>query len=323
LIKKAAVLLIKLSVSSALLYFLVSRIGGKTILRNMQLLDKFAFISAAGTYIIAAYVSTLRWKLLIPSQCKTSRLFSIYMIGSFFNTYMPGLIGGDVVKAFYLNKELHVAESNKEDPNQPGQSPPLVVSIASVFMDRYIGFSALIFISMIAFPFGLSYLKKASVQFPVIWFIPSVTCAFLVASVVIFKFRIGASLKFLLNAYQYLHYYSSQKKLLAKCFLYSIMVQVLTVLAVFILSNGLHLEISLLLLLVFLPIIILISILPVSISGLGLREGAFVFLLGSIGLPAEKSLTLSIAWFLSVFVAGIWGLFEYLRFKKVNSENVR
>jgi uncharacterized membrane protein YbhN (UPF0104 family) len=54
---------------------------------------------------------------------------------------------------------------------------------------------------------------------------------------------------------------------------------------------------------------------PISISGIGIREGAFVFFLGTLGISPDKALTLSLLWFLSIVIAGLWGLCEYLRFK--------
>ncbi|MGO9016042.1 MAG: lysylphosphatidylglycerol synthase transmembrane domain-containing protein [Dissulfurispiraceae bacterium] len=314
MIKQTAILIGKLSVSAILFYFLISKVGGKTILYNMRLLDPGAFFAAVGLYIIASYLSTLRWKLLVPYQSKTSRLFSIYMIGSFFNTYMPGIIGGDAVKAYYLNKEMHATRVASAAQDQE-EAPSLVVAIASVFMDRYIGLSALLALAILAFPFGIGYLKRASVQWPVIWIVPAATVFFIACSFLIFKFSVGARLKFLFKTSQYIQFYRSKKNILGRCFIYSIIIQLLTVLSVYVLAKGISLNASFLSLLVFMPIIILVSFLPLSISGIGLREGAFIFLLGSTGIPAEKSMTLSIIWFISVFVAGVWGLIEYLRFK--------
>jgi uncharacterized protein (TIRG00374 family) len=314
-IKQIAILIAKLSVSVILFYLLISKVGGKTILYNVRLLDPVAFFAAVGLYIISSYLSTMRWKLLVPYQSKTSRLFSIYMIGSFFNTYMPGIIGGDAVKAYYLNKELQTTGSASKPQDQKEVTPSLAVAIASVFMDRYIGLSALLALGILAFPFGIGYLESASVQWPVIWFVPAATSVFIVSSILIFKFRIGGRLRFLFKTYQYFQFYGSKKNILGRCFIYSIIIQLLSILSIYVLAKGLSLNTSFLSLLIFVPIIVLVSFLPVSISGIGLREGAFIFLLGSTGIPAEKSMTLSIIWFLSVFVAGVWGLFEYLRFK--------
>jgi uncharacterized protein (TIRG00374 family) len=316
LIKNASILILKLCVSATLFYLLVSKVGGKTLLHNIRLLDPGLFLVAVVLYIVASYVSTIRWKLLIPSKNKTSRLFSIYMIGSFFNTYLPGMIGGDAVKAYYLSKELHSVESALKTEDQE-KTTSLAVVIASIFMDRYIGLSALLALGMVTFPFGVRYLEKASITWPVIWLVPAATVVFVAVSFALFKFRVGARLKFIFKTYQYLQFYRSRKKILIKAFAYSIIVQFIGISAVYILAKGLSLDTPFLSLLIFLPIIILITALPISISGIGLREGAFIILLGSTGIPAEKALTLSITWFLSVFVAGIWGLLEYLRFKTI------
>ncbi len=307
-IEKVVVLVIKLSVSALLLYFLVSKIGAKTIINNMGLLNPTAFIAAVVLYILAVYLSSRRWNLLIPQDTEIKRLFSLYMIGSFFNTCMPGIIGGDAVKAYYLSSDLKTRQGGR----LKGQE--VSIAVASVFMDRYVGFSAMLVISMIAFPFGFSYLEGT----PVKWLMPTVLVVFITASIVIFKFRFGERLKFLLRIYEYFEIYGKRKGSLFKAFLYSVFIQLANIVAVYVLSMGISLSISFLSLLIFVPIIVLISSIPVSISGIGLREGAFVVFLGTIGVSPDLSVTVSFLWFLSIVVASLWGLFEYLRFKAVS-----
>ena len=311
--RKIAVLILKLSVSAALFYLLISKIGTKTIIHNIKLSSPLSFISAVGVYMLAAFFSSLRWKLLIPHSMKTKRLFSMYMIGSFFNTCMPGTIGGDAVKAYYLSSELKKSQKSAVSGREAS------IAVASVFMDRYVGFSAMLVISMIAFPFGFRYLEGT----PVKWFMPIVLAVFISGSIVVFKFRFGERLRFLFKVYEYFKIYSKRRDILFKAFLYSVFVQISGIFAVYILSRGIALDIPFLSLLIFVPIIILISFIPVSISGIGLREGAFVIFLGTIGVPPDLSVTLSILWFLSVVVASLWGLFEYLRFKAVLGREVK
>lgn len=313
-IKKIAILIAKLSASSILFYLLISKIGTQTIISNMKVLNPAIFIAAVGIYIAANYLSSMRWNLLIPQDMKIKRLFSLYMIGSFFNAYMPGIIGGDAVKAYYLSKVL------KEDnpaPYTPQSS--LSIAIASVFMDRYIGFSALLFIGIIALPFGFNYLEGTHVK----WLMPIILVAFISGSIIVFKFRFGERVKFLFRIYEYFQIYSRKKRVLFKAFLYSVVIQISGIVSIYILSKGISLNISFLSLLIFVPIIILISFIPVSISGIGLREGAFVIFLGTIDVPSDLAMTLSILWFLSVVVASLWGLFEYLRFKAVLGREIK
>ncbi|MCC6346292.1 MAG: flippase-like domain-containing protein [Nitrospirales bacterium] len=311
---KTGLLALKLLVSASLIVFLLAKVERTTLLATLRQMEPAVFLAAIGISLVAAFLSTLRWKLLVPQPIGTGRLFSMYLIGSFFNNYLPGGVGGDAVKAYYLSKEMKRYGAEGRDSSFP---PSLTGAIASVFMDRYVGLGALISLSVAAFPFGMHYLKNASMKWPVIWVIPLIALAFLLVSLLIFAFRVGERLRFLLHAYQYLQFYRSQTEALLKAFIYSLAIQLLGVLSVYLLSMGLHLSLSFLSLLVFLPMIILFSMIPVTVSGIGLREGAFVFLLGSAGIAPESAISLSLLWFFSVFVTGIWGLLEYLRYKAV------
>ncbi|MCL5977712.1 MAG: flippase-like domain-containing protein [Nitrospirae bacterium] len=312
-ISRYIILIGKLLISFGLIYFLISKIGGRIIIDHVSRLNPLIFITACGAYLFMIWLSSVRWNLLIPHKIKTSKLFSIYMIGSFFNTYMPGIIGGDAVKAYYLSKEL---KSLGVEGNSPTHE--LSIAIASVFMDRYIGFTAILFISMAAFPLAFAYLDGT----PVRWLMPIVLVVFIGGSIVIFKFRIGERIKFLFRVYEYFHLYSRKRDVLLKAFIYSVILQGLNIGVVYFLSRGLSLEISFFHIVVFLPIIILISFIPVSISGIGLREGAFIILLGTAGVSPEMSVALSLVWFLSYVIASLVGLFEYLRLKPVLDRQV-
>lgn len=310
------VLLLKLLISATLFYFLISKVGGKTIIRQIRLLNPLFFMAAIGLYLLNVFFSTLRWQLLLPRHIGTRRLFGMYLIGSFFNLYMPGGVGGDAVKAYYLSREMKGLDQLAGAPGTQSTDHN-IVAIASVFMDRYFGLSALLTVSIAAFPFGFPYLKAASGHLPFMWVIPSVAAGYLLLSIAVFKFKIGERLHFMGRAYRYLHLYIAKRNNMARALLYSLIIQILVVISIYILSKGLLLNVSFLPLLIFVPIIILVSMIPVSISGIGLREGAFVFLLQAVGVPPELSMSLSIVWYLSVFSASLLGLFEYLRFKAV------
>jgi uncharacterized protein (TIRG00374 family) len=314
-VKKAVLLIFKAAVSSTLLIYLFSKVGGTAVIENAILLSPAHFGTAVALYLFATYLSSLRWKLLIPQPVGTRRLFSMYIVGSFFNICLPGLIGGDAVKAYYLSRELKQPSSNA-DISIPSTGS---MAIASVFMDRYIGLAALLFIGLTAFPAGFELLRKASMT----WALPVIFAAFVATSVLLFRFRFGERFKLLVGVYDCFNYYFTKQHVLMKSFLYSIAIQFIGMLSVYVLARGMSLDVTLISLLVFLPMIILISMIPVSISGLGIREGAFVFFLGTTGVPPEKAMTLSILWFLSVVVAGLWGLIEYLRFKQLFGSGIK
>jgi len=326
---KTAVFALKFAISGGLLYFLLSKIGGRAVFDNIRLLPPESFVTAVVMYVAACYLSSLRWRLLIPYHLGLRKVFQLYMIGSFFNIYLPGIIGGDGLKAYYLSRQLKgLAIPSREDQEIRESTGRLslarvlatenIVAVASVFMDRYVGMSALLFISVVAFPFSVKHIESAGGRGPVVWGVLSVYLGLFALSLVFFRFRIGDRLRVLKKAYDYLHLYGGRRKALVTTFLYSIVVQVLSILSVYVLARGLSLDLHLLSLFIFVPIIVLISFIPVSVSGLGVREGAFVLLLSTVGVPADLSVTLSLLWFLSVVAASAWGGLEYVRYRSAN-----
>ncbi len=295
-INRILLLILKLSISSALLYFVLSKAGVDNVLSLIRAINPVAFIGAIVIYVFSIYVSTIRWGLFLPEEFKSKRLFSFYMIGSFFNTFLPGIIGGDAVKSYYLYKEINKGS----------------LSLASVFMDRYIGFISLMSIGLVAFIFGFKYLKGSVIE----WLLPAIILIFLVGSIIVFGLRFGKKIRVLSEFYKFFDEYRNQKILIAKALLLSVIIQVMCIMSVYIITLGLGEQISLIYFYIFFPIITAISTLPVSISGIGVREWSFVLLFGVVGVKPEIATAMSFAWFLSFAFGGLVGLFEYLRLKK-------
>lgn len=294
-LNKILFFILKLVVSSSLLYFVLSKVGVEKVFAIIKTINPFAFIGVIFIYIASIYVSSIRWRLLLPEEFKGKRLFSFYLIGSFFNTFLPGIVGGDAVKTYYLYKE-----TNKGS-----------LSFASVFMDRYIGFISLMTIALISFAAGFKYVKGSLIE----WLLPTIVLSFLLGSLAIFRLRLGKRIKVLSEFYGYFSEYSRQKALLIKTLMLSCAIQVMAILSMYIIALGLGQHIYLSYFFIFFPIIVTISTLPISISGIGLREGAFVLLFGTAGVKPEMATAMSFAWFLSTASGGLVGFFEYLRLK--------
>jgi hypothetical protein len=103
---------------------------------------------------------------------------------------------------------------------------------------------------------------------------------------------------------------------LLKAFLLSLIIQALLIVMIATVALGIGQQLSFAELFVFVPIIMTVMIIPLSISGFGVREGAFVVLFGFTGIPPSISVSISFLWFLSTATASLIGLVEYLRFRK-------
>jgi uncharacterized membrane protein YbhN (UPF0104 family) len=289
-------LALKLSVSSALLYIVLSRTGPEQVFSSLKGMSPYAFVSAIALYLFAQFISTLRWRLLLPGALRIRKLFSLYMIGSFFNILLPGLIGGDAVKAFYLYQVT-------------GRGS---LTLSSIFMDRYIGFVMLITTCTAAFPFGYSYLQGSHL----VWMLPVIVLTFIITSFLVFGLRLGKRIKILSEFYDYFHSYRNHKGIIAKALLISALVQFSGISTVYILAIGIGEHLPFLALLIFLPLIVMFAALPISISGIGIREGAFVLFFGLIGVKPDVATALSLSWFLTTVAGNFLGFIEYVRYRK-------
>jgi len=299
---KAFVFLLKLAVSSLALYIVFSKADTGQILSSLKSIGFFYFFSSVLLYMFAQLISSFRWKLLLPEKFTIRRLYSIYMIGAFFGSFLPGIIGGDAVRAYYLNKK----------------AKKMSLTLASIFMDRYLGYVSLMLIGISAAPFSLRYFGAS----PYKWLMPFVFVAFIAGSILFFGLQIGRKFRGIAEFYEYFSMMKTQKGKIIKAVLISFIVQFLNFAIVVILAAGIGEKIPLLLLFVFLPVVITITTIPISISGLGLREGAFVILLGLIGVRPEIATSLSLAYFFTFFAGSIPGIAFYFALTQ-KAENIK
>jgi glycosyltransferase 2 family protein len=291
--KRTLIFILKLLVSAGSLYIIFSKTDIGEMAFMMRKIGLFYFLLASFIYILSLLVSTARWKLLLPGEFTFKRLFSLYLIGSFFSSFLPGVIGGDVVKAYYLNKD----------------AKKLSLTLASIFMDRYLGYVSLMVIGIAAFPFAFRFFGGTVYR----WVMPAIFVSFVIASFLFFGLKIGKRFKTVSEFYDYFVLLGQKKDVMAKAVLLSFLIQFMGFMAVAILASAMGENIPVMLLFVILPIVITITSLPISISGLGVREGSFVILLGLIGVRPEVATSLSLSWFFSIFAGSLPGLAAYIR----------
>ncbi len=288
--------MLKIGISALLLTYIVRKAGPANIIKHMQAMDPWFFLLAVVIYIGIAGLVALRWRILLDYQYPARRLFSLHMIGNFFNTILPSTMGGDAVKAYYLYR----------DTNSGG------VSFGSVFLDRYLGLFARLVLGVVSGLVAFSQLKSIGLH----WAMPAIFGVFMAGSAVVFRFRIGKRFGVVADFYDYLHSHLMRRQVLLKTFLLSLVSQIFLILLIATVARGIGQRLTFAELFVFVPIIMTIMIIPVSISGFGVREGAFVMLFGLTGIPAPISISISFLWFLSTAAASLIGLVEYLRYRK-------
>ncbi|NJD55288.1 MAG: flippase-like domain-containing protein [Nitrospirae bacterium] len=289
---KVFIFALKLAVSGMSLFLIFRKTDIEHVFYILRDIGMPSFLAVSAIYIASQLVSTVRWRMLMPDKFPVMKLFSLYMIGAFFSTFLPGLIGGDAIRAYYLNKD----------------AKKISTTLASVFMDRYIGFVSLMVIGIAAFPFSFGTFAGS----PYRWLMPAIFGAFVMASIFFFGLQLGKRFRVMTEFYDYFSLLRKQKTTIVSALASSVIIQVMNFFMVIVLAWRMGLQVPLLQLAVFLPIVITISSLPISISGLGVREGAFVILLGLIGIRPEAATSLSLSWFFSVVMGSLPGLAFYI-----------
>jgi len=298
---KVLTLLVKITVSSAILYFVLRKAGIREVYLSLREMNPLSFIAALLLYLLSLFTSTIRWKTLLKplgrdfGNLSTFRLFSLYLMGAFFNRFLPGMVGGDAVRTYYLYKDTERGS----------------LSLATVFADRYMGFLAMITLGLTAIPFGIHKIRGTGAE----WAVPVIALIFIAISFFIFVLKIGKRFTTIQRIHKYFRKLKHSPVILLKAFALSTVIQVIGIVSVYILSVGIGSDASLVEYFLFIPIINTLTTLPISISGLGVREGAFVMLLGLTGVPADVATSISLAWFLAYTVGSMPGIIVYIKWR--------
>lgn len=298
--KKILSFAVKLVVSGGILLYLFyfSDINIQKVIATLKQTRLPVFFLAFFVYLCTIFISSKRWSLFLPEPMKYSRIVSLYFIGSFFNTFLPGLVGGDAVKAFYLYK----------DTGKGG------ASLVSVFMDRYMGLTAMIGLGLIAFIGGYSYIKGTDI----VWMVPVLFGGFLLASLILWKLNWG-KIKILNMFYEPLMGFKSEAKIITKALLLAFIIQIFGITSAYILSLSIGINIPIIYFFMFVPIISVVAAIPANLAGLGFREAGFVFLFTTAAglIIKEEAMSLSLLVFTIMCMANLIGGVEYVRIKKL------
>jgi uncharacterized membrane protein YbhN (UPF0104 family) len=255
------------------------------------------WLAAALCLLAAQLVSAVRWRQLArPMGFDATRgeFTSLYFVGNFFNLLLPTSVGGDVLRAWYLD-------------NGSGRRWPAFVTVLA---DRLSGLFVLMVLACVA---------ALLVPLPPLvrgWaLLAGVVAAAGLAAFVFFPRRIEsaegwrAKLAPLADA---VAVYRRRPALLAGATALAVVVQVANVVVGVFLAWALGLDVPAGYFFVLVPLVTLLTLAPVSLSGMGVREGGTVLLLAPWGVPAEPAVTLALLWFAVFVTAGLVGAGCYL-----------
>lgn len=270
-----------------------------------------SFLCVGVTIVVGAW----RWHLLLRAQgivISFARTSSITMIGQFFNSFLLGSTGGDILKAYYGTKET---EKSKTE------------AVTAVLADRLLGlFFMLLFAVFFMFPnMHLLLVNKRLTLLTLFTLGMFLVCLLLVLAAghgkLLSKILDFFSKRtFLQRALEACKKMARQKTLILKVFFLSMLLNAFCVLQFYTIAYDLGLHIAMIQLAVIVPMIICISSLPITPSGLGVRENLYVIMLGApmLAIPPTQALALSLTAYAGYLCWSVVGAGFYL-FYRANS----
>jgi uncharacterized protein (TIRG00374 family) len=267
-----------------------------------RLLLEMNWLPFLGTLILflsGSFIRAYRWGCLVWAldvQVSYWRLVNLYFIGAFFNQFLPTGVGGDAIKMFELSRQDGKAAS----------------AISSVLVDRFLGLFVLFALALLALLFGHELVPQQVRILIAVVFAASLIGAALILQrtwIETWGKRLGVDrvlgrIKILHELYESLYLYGTAA--LLKATAASLAWNLLLVLGYYLLGRAVGIDLPLWYYFLFVPIISVLLLIP-SVGGLGVREGATVFLFTQVGVPEPQALALALAYLVALWLIALTG----------------
>ncbi len=300
-------ILIKVAISLGILYVLFESVeldvlGDAFINVNLSLL-----VVALCFVLSIRFIMTFRWQIVLRLYKlfpKFFNLLSIVFISNSIGHLLPG--GGiDVIRSYQLSKEEGVVAE----------------VAASVFVDRVVGL-----LSMLLIAFFASIIGFLLSETPILYLF--ITSAALIIFLAIYSLRkrlaaikydslvSAGSLKFVFSAFNKFVISLSNAPLpraaVLKLLALSMAVQLVRIIVFFIIFAALGVQVDGLLFMLFIPLLFIIMLMPISVGGLGVREGALYLFFNPYGVSLEDCTAAGLLFHLLQIISLLPGLLLFL-----------
>jgi glycosyltransferase 2 family protein len=295
--------------SVILLGFIAWRTDWQRLGDAFRHLDGRFWLAALALHLATQVLSTWRWQMFareLGLGGTFREYLSYYFVGMFFNLFLPTSVGGDVVRAWYL--------AHRPGP-QTGHRLPAFVSVLA---DRVSGVVILALVACVA-------TALCPIALPPVITYTVIGVGTAAASGVIGLPILDRLLRHPRFASKRLHHlqrlaaggmvYYRNPRLLAGTTAISVVVQVNSVIVMALIGMGLGLPVPPLYYGILMPLMTLLTLLPVSVNGVGLREMSTVLLLKQLPtapVSEAEAVTLAFLLFVAQSAAALVGIIPYL-----------
>lgn len=289
-------LAVKIVISIVLLAFLLHYTGFEDTLKKLSQANLWYIPVGVVMYLLCQLISAYRWKFLsaaLDFRLSLREFYDYYLIGMFFNLFLPGAIGGDMLRMVYLAKS---AQRKKRE------------ALLTLLAERGVGLVALLLLTSIVsltptlmamdLSIPLKFLSIGPIYFDLRMLLLSLSSALLLGYLSLWCIPMEQLIKRIpkLEILGQAKVYWANVGLLCKSVSISLMVHALLVCMHMLIAEALHVHVDILYLTVVYGIVSLASVLPIAFNGFGVREGTYLLLLTKAGLPPQTALAFAFYW---------------------------
>ena len=300
---------LKLAVGIALVVLLLTvQVRPSDISRQMAASNLIWILLAGALHIIGLLISAYRWQLLLAAQnvnAPIKDLIQSYLIGGFFNNFLPTRVGGDIYR---------MVDSKK-------YSGSLLRPFAVIIVERLTGVYALLLIGISAVIFyprfeevkslaiALFALAIAGIAVVLLFYGSDRFAEWLKRTTA--KLPASVSTK-ILSMFDAFWYFSRSRGVLVSTFLLGFLLQANVILYYFFIAKGIQMPLNFQTTAIVMPILICIQLLPLTPNGIGVREFSYIYLLRPFGIDEAMAVAFSLWDYILTFFYGLIGGLLYL-----------
>ena len=302
--------ILQLAVSAVLIILLLRWINIPDMLSLLKNINLYYFLILLAVITFDRIFMAYKWHLLLKIKDNSISIFTVirtYYIGTLIGFFLPATVGGDIVRVLKLQRE-----------KQKGSDV-----LSSVILERILGFIASAILAAITALVMISFLKLNVWRFlwiaGVVLFLFSVIILISFNKFIVYKIDKNEKLSknFLLNKlkklYQSYAEYKNHRSLLVLFLILSILEQLIPVVANYLACRALNLSIPFIYFLLVIPLVQLISKIPISFEGFGINEGLLVYFFALLGLSGTGAFTIGLLGHISIMIAALPGLYFYIK----------
>jgi uncharacterized protein (TIRG00374 family) len=286
-------------------YLIISQFKDfRTISATLKDISIPLILLSAATHFYGIWITAFRWQTLLKTQGVRLSILSLSsstLVGQFFNNFLPTSIGGDVYRAYDVTKKSDF---------------PMSSSVSVLVVERLSGIIASAVFAAAALFLGFTAIGGISIVIPILIFLAiSILIFFLILNPNILGLhKLAKKIRFLQkildkldNVYNTFLSFKNYKWTLVRVIFYSLTLQFAVIINYWLASRSLGIPLNLSVFIFIVPVVSIISMLPISLGGIGVREGSLVFLMVSLGAQNAKAAMCSLLLFAMLLVMGIIG----------------